>query len=227
MTSPSTSPFRELASRAELPAAHVLAALQDELANDAAPRRARSLSTRVSFSVFALLLGVSVSALSQLQRRPETVVLAAAALGVGATVLLLAGAIPTGRSGMGVFTRRALVALLTAVLFSTLALQADHFLGLSEMETQHYHRAIACHVHALVTGMAASCALLFLWRRSDPFSPGVTGAFLGFVGGAVGTLSVGLICSNHEGVHLTVGHGLSTLVLTILGAYAGRKWLTP
>jgi hypothetical protein len=174
-----------------------------------------------------LLLGVGLSAFSRLHASPDTVILSAAAFGIGAAGLLLAGAIPTGGARMGLVARRALVAVLAVALIAVLIFQASYFLGFSELEAQHYHKAMGCFEHALFSGVVASSALMFLWKRCDPFSPSLSGAFLGLVGGLVGTLSIGLTCANDEGLHLTVGHGLAAFILSIVGAYAGSKWLAP
>jgi hypothetical protein len=124
--------------------------------------------------------------------------------------------------------RRLVVATLAIIGFTALALQAEHFFSLSEfLGADSMTRATKCASHSLLSGVLGSSVLMLIWRRTDPFSPGLTGGTLGLVGGAVGTLSVGLLCESDEGLHLTLSHGISLLVLTVLGIVVGRKWLSP
>jgi hypothetical protein len=152
-----------------------------------------------------------------------------AALLVGAVVggLLLPASVPGARrAGLGV--RRALVAGLSLLTLAVLGALAPGFEPLGDF-TAHGgpDHALACAYHTLLTGLAAGGALLLLWRRTDPFTPALSGALLGGTGGVVGTLSACLACPTDEGWHLMLGHGLAVSALALLGAAAGRRWLAP
>jgi hypothetical protein len=87
--------------------------------------------------------------------------------------------------------------------------------------------ALPCSLHAFVSGALISGAILLLWRRTDPFSPGLTGALVGLVGGLAGAIAVSLACPSTEGWHLWLGHGFAILGVVLLGWLAGRRWLSP
>ncbi len=183
---------------------------------------------RVGLSMVALFVGLALSAATALIDAPQPLILTAAAFSLSAAGLMLAGAIP-GAARLDQPARRVVLALLILTTFTALALHAEDFLSWTEfIQGDGGVHAATCAGHSLATGVMASSALMFLWRRTDPFSPGLTGAILGFIGGALGTLSVGFLCDHgSEGIHLTMSHGLSALLLAGLGYWAGQKWLSP
>jgi hypothetical protein len=68
---------------------------------------------------------------------------------------------------------------------------------------------------------------MLLWRRTDPLTPGISGALLGLVGGMGSALGMGVACPSHETWHLCVSHGVVVASLVVLGAAAGRRVLAP
>jgi hypothetical protein len=94
-------------------------------------------------------------------------------------------------------------------------------------ESAHTESALSCGVVALSFGALASLGVLLVWRRTDPFNPGWSGAIAGLVGGLAGALSVGLVCPHREAWHLWLGHGLVVLALALLCAGLGRRVLSP
>jgi hypothetical protein len=221
-------PFSDLAARAELPSPRVLESIRLEVSSAPAKKRLISRTERVTWSALALLIGLCLSAAAKLEDSPESVLLTGAAFSLSSAGLLLAGAIPTGGRLFGISARRTIFAILSIGLFTGLALRADHFMSFSEFGAgEGSHHAMMCAGHSLIFGVLGASALMFLWRRSDPFSPGLTGAFLGLLGGALGTLGVGLVCTHSEGLHLTLSHGAGVFVVSLLGIFAGRKWLSP
>jgi hypothetical protein len=228
MTMNPADPFAELAARDSAPSDRVLASLREDLKKDEEPRRALTRGQRVALSAAALIVGLSLTSVNALVHTPQVFVIAAAAFSLSVGGLLLAGAVPGGAGGFGVSARKTLFAVLAILGFTTLAFQAESFLSMTAfLEEESARHATKCAGHSLLSGVVGSSVLMFLWRRTDPFSPGLTGALLGLLGGALGTLSVGMLCSSGEGLHLTLGHGLSLLLLAGLGVFCGRKWLTP
>ena len=83
-----------------------------------------------------------------------------------------------------------------------------------------------CALFCFGLGAVASGGLFFLWKRSDPFGPGASGALLGLVGGLVGGVA-GLGCAGMPAWHLWLGHGLSLCLLVVACGLLGRRVLRP
>lgn len=129
-------------------------------------------------------------------------------------------------------SRRLLFAVLAAVpvgFFTYLLAVSSSLLPLTSLlgDSSRLESARACGVVALAVGGLCTASVLFVWRRTDPFNPGLAGALLGLVGGIAGATSVGLVCPHTEGWHLWIGHGLSVVVMCALGAAIGRRLLSP
>lgn len=233
-------PFAELSRRLTAPDERVLAALHESMRKEASTepeggaqrlsrRKLRSRAQRAGLSVLLLGGGLLLVSLSTWSEQLQWLVLAAVASSLATGGLLLAGAVPGHMSRWSQGPRRVLLTVLALGLLAVLSSQADHFLSLVEILTDASASAhlAGCFGHALMTGTLFSGLLMAVWRRTDPFSPELTGALLGLLGGAFGTLSVALACSNSEGFHLTLGHGSAALLLAGIGFFAGRRWLTP
>jgi len=221
-------PFSQLAERSERPNDRIFAALQEELKTDSAPKRTWSRGQRALLSAAALIAGLFATAFNAISDAPQVFLLTGAAFCLSVGGLLFAGAVPGKRGGWDVDMRRTLLAGAVISVFAMLGLQAHHFLPFEEFASAHHlSHAAVCGGHSLLAGILCSAALMMIWRKTDPFSPGLTGAVLGFFGGALGTVSVGLNCASAEGFHLTLGHGIVTLLLAVAGLILGRKWLTP
>lgn len=87
--------------------------------------------------------------------------------------------------------------------------------------------AIRCGALCFGVGALMSGGVMLLWRRTDPLTPGVSGALLGLVGGMGSALGLGIACPSHEAWHLCISHGVVVASLVVLGAAAGRRLLTP
>jgi hypothetical protein len=87
--------------------------------------------------------------------------------------------------------------------------------------------AMRCGAICFVIGAVISAGLMLLWRRTDPLTPGVSGAFVGLMGGMASALGMGVACPSHEAWHLCVSHGVVVASLVVLGAAAGRRLLAP
>lgn len=221
-------PFSRLAAQSPRPNDSVLDSIRQTMSTDSKPRRSLSRGQRVALSALALIFGLVLTSLNALSSSPRALVLAAAALSLSVSGLLLGGLVPGQPGRIGVSTRRWLLGGLCIVAFTALALQAESFLPFGQfLHGESLSHATVCMTHSLMSGVVGATALLYFWRRTDPFTPGLTGCALGLLGGAVGTMSVSLLCENGEGFHLTIGHGIALLILASLGLLLGKRWLTP
>jgi hypothetical protein len=89
------------------------------------------------------------------------------------------------------------------------------------------HNLVDCGLHALLYGSLATLGILLVWRRTDPLSPGLSGAMGGLAGGLVGVVALGFSCPCARVWHLWLGHGSSVVLLVVLGWAVGRRWLSP
>ncbi len=87
--------------------------------------------------------------------------------------------------------------------------------------------AMRCGAVCFIIGALMSAGLMLLWRRTDPLTPGISGALVGLVGGMGSALGMGIACPSHEAWHLCVSHGVVVASLVVLGAAAGRRLLAP
>jgi hypothetical protein len=87
--------------------------------------------------------------------------------------------------------------------------------------------AMRCGAICFAVGALMSAGLMLLWRRTDPLTPGISGALVGLVGGMGSALGMGVACPSHEAWHLCVSHGVVVASLVVLGAAAGRRLLAP
>lgn len=91
----------------------------------------------------------------------------------------------------------------------------------------HGEVAARCGLRALFLGALTGAGLFYVWRRSDPYTPQITGALAGLLCGLVAASATGFVCAGSESWHLWLGHGLTVLALVWLGAWLGRRFLSP
>jgi hypothetical protein len=94
-------------------------------------------------------------------------------------------------------------------------------------EGAYAEHAVRCGAICFGVGALMSGGIMLLWRRTDPLTPGISGALLGLVGGMGSALGMGVACPSHETWHLCVSHGVVVASLVVLGAAAGRRVLAP
>jgi hypothetical protein len=142
-------------------------------------------------------------------------------------VLLVGLARPPGkRPAPGV--RLVMAVLVPIAFFVYLALTASArlpFASFSQGESMAH--AMRCGAACLVLGAIVTGAVLLLWRRTDPMTPGISGALAGLTGGIGSALAFGVACPSHEAWHLGLSHGLVVVALVILGGAVGRRLLSP
>lgn len=223
--------FEELRARAELkPPPELRAAVCAHCTKDLAPRRGLSRAMRLALSA---LLGTGAVLLLWVVggRGPGTssaALLGAAAWGgVLSTVLLLGlGSTASGRSPCG--ARWALLFALPILFCGGLMLLSTHWVPLGDfLGTDQVLKSLPCGSVALGSGAIVSGGIMMLWRHTDPFSPGLSGALVGLLGGLAGAVGVGFACPSAEGWHMCVGHGLTVTALVTVGWLAGKRLLAP
>lgn len=84
----------------------------------------------------------------------------------------------------------------------------------------------SCTLRTLVLGGPVAVAGIWLHRLGAPAHPAVSGGLIGGAAGSQGANAMGWACEIDEPMHVLLWHFLiPTAVLTVLGAWAGRRWL--
>jgi hypothetical protein len=178
--------------------------------------------------MFVVLLAVGWS------RHPPKAAVAAALLGALAWGVAQALALwvglgrPPGRR-LARRVRWAVVLLVLGAFLGYLTIAATSVLSPHDFVAvpRSLRGTLVCAAHALVFGLLATAALIAIWRKTDPFSPGLSGAVAGLGGGLVGAIALDMTCASREAWHLWLGHGLTLVVIVGLAWLAGRRWLSP
>ena len=87
--------------------------------------------------------------------------------------------------------------------------------------------AIGCMTRSIVAGALGCAAFMWIWRKTDPWTPRISGALLGACAGAIASASVGIPCAAEVGGHLFVGHWVAVPLLALGGALISRRVLQP
>jgi hypothetical protein len=185
------------------------------------------LSVAVSGGIVALLVALGL-------RHPNTdggalrvALIGAAGWGVvHAAVLFFGLARPPGRRGARGL-RIALAIGLPILFFAYLAVAATTRLPVDRFVHEGLGRAGSCGIFSLLFGTVAAGGTLLLWRRTDPLTPGLSGAIAGLLGGLSSAVGIGVACPTHEGWHLWVTHGMTVVLFVFVGWVVGRRWLAP
>lgn len=213
------------------PSASVSTAIKQACARDLDKGKGPSASRRAALSVLVSGAVVATMLAMGLAQKPLDATLKVAlfaALGWGVVhslVLTLGLARPPGRRGSWV-VRWALALGLPVLFFAYLTLSAQTELPFARFVEADSHAPI-CGLFTLLFGAVAAGGTLFAWRRTDPLTPGLSGALAGLCGGLAAATGIGLGCASHEAWHLWLAHGTVLLVFVAVGWFVGRKWLAP
>jgi hypothetical protein len=82
-----------------------------------------------------------------------------------------------------------------------------------------------CALRVVLVGVGPAVLLLSMIRRAAPLHAGPTTALALSAAAAAGALAVGLVCPLSAPAHTLLGHVGPVVVLTIVGALAGRSLL--
>jgi hypothetical protein len=216
------------------PSEAVGAAIHKICTADLQPAKIRSIPNRIvrSIALSGGLFGVLLALGWRLHppRRAVAVALAGALVwGIAQASVIVVGLGHAPGKRVHRWVRWAVVFAVPLAFFVHLTLASDVTLTVRDFITSPHslRRTVVCGVHALIFGLLAIIALFALWKRSDPFSPRLSGAVTGLAGGLVGAVALDMTCPHLEAWHLWVGHGLTLVALVAAGWYAGRRWLAP
>jgi hypothetical protein len=188
----------------------------------AAPTRGRTLAIR-SLAVVAALLyeGALLAAFrAHASGRPAKLLAIGLAAPVIAGALGLAAGAQRGRRGLGLPAARiAALTLFAPVIFvaaSSLGMPPDANDGL------YWHHAVACMITGtcLTAGPVALVALA--WRRAFAAAAAWRTAAMGVASGALGVITLTLICPVTTAWHVAVGHGAAIVLGGLAGAAVAR-----
>jgi hypothetical protein len=148
-------------------------------------------------------------------------------LGAQAVLVFMTLARPPGKRGSRTL-RLALLLGLPVLFTGYLALlSTEHFAFAKFTEGYSGGHAIGCGGFALLMGALVAGGALFAWRRTDPYTPGLSGALIGVVAGLASGSGMSVACSSHEMLHACFAHGLIVFALAALGFGLGRRLLAP
>jgi hypothetical protein len=244
MASPSNSPgssgelentedlFAGLREReAQLPSATCNQRIHKTCTKDLQACQAMSARHR-SFISLAILLVVGVALLSLTHHGLSGVTAAAlwGALGwaIAQTAILFWG-LARRQGGSSTRVRLGLTVLVPVLFFGYLTLIRTSTPPLSEFmaRPENTGHALHCGLFSFVVGAIAAGGILFLWRKTDPFTPRLSGSLAGLIGGLAAATPIGLVCPGTDCWHLWLAHGLSLVLLVGMGAMLGKRWLSP
>ena len=209
------------------PPPEVSARIRERCTQDLQPARGLSAASRWAVGV-AIVAATMVSVVAVYGTSSASAPLERALSGLAVAVALIAAGtfVGLGRGGparVSVGTR-AVMALGPLVLFFgfvwlTSALSLFDVAGGSARQT--------CLFEGALIAAVPMTALLLLWRRTDPFAPRLTGALIGGWAGLTGAVGLSMACPSTDAVHLLFAHGAAVLGGSAVGAWLGRRLLSP
>ncbi len=211
------------------PPAAVTARIRQTVAEDLRPRSVAEARRRAWATAALFLLAIALpTALSRWTLHVESAPLASALYGVIGWSVVMGGVLlvglvrPPGRRGSR--AARLLLALLVPALFLAWLLVVSPY---SPYTSAAGPRALECFQGASVLGGLTTLGTLWLWRKTDPLSPRLSGALAGLIGGLASGTAMGVVCPTTDLFHVSVAHGLVLIAFVLAGALLGKKVIAP
>jgi hypothetical protein len=148
-------------------------------------------------------------------------------LGAQAVFVFVGLARPPGKRGSRALRIGLLVGLPSLFMGYLALISTEHFAFAKFAEGQSGGHAVGCAGVALLLGALVAGGALFAWRRTDPYTPGISGALIGVVAGLASGSGMSVACASHEAFHACFAHGLVVFALAALGFGFGRRLLAP
>jgi hypothetical protein len=148
-------------------------------------------------------------------------------LGAQAVLVFAMLARPPGKRGSRSLRLGLLVAVPLVFTGYLMLLSTEQFTLARFVEGHTGGHALGCAGVALVMGALVAGGALFAWRRTDPYTPGISGALIGVVAGLASGSGMSVACGSHEALHACFAHGLIVFVLAAAGFGLGRRLLAP
>jgi hypothetical protein len=185
------------------------------------------LTMGLSLLLLALYVWFAVT-----DRRPSAIVSTALFgavgwLGAQAILVFLTLARPPGKRGSRALRLGLLIGVPVAFLGYLALVSTEHFTFAKFTQGYSGGHAIGCALVALFFGALVTGGALFAWRRTDPYTPGLSGGMIGLVGGLASGAGMSVACSSHEAFHACFAHGVVVFALALAGFGLGRRLLTP
>ncbi|MES1184845.1 MAG: NrsF family protein [Myxococcales bacterium] len=148
-------------------------------------------------------------------------------LGAQAVLIFATLARPPGKRGSRALRLGLLVGVPLAFMGYLALVSTEHFSFAKFSHGYPAGHAIGCGLVALFFGALVAGGAMVAWRRTDPYSPGLSGAMIGMVGGLASGVGMTVACPSHEALHSCFAHGMVVFVLALLGFGFGRRMLAP
>ena len=213
----------------EGPSAATSDAIRRAVHADLCPVKRRSLGRRMLFVLAAglatgLLVVVSYGGFgfTGMSRHVAATVVCSllaglAAIALGGSFTPKVTALPPGSTRM----------LLLATLVVTWSLYLVAGVADEAMATALSASSVGCGLRSTLAGAVGAGAFMWIWRKTDPWTPRLSGALIGACAGAIASAGVGIPCPPEQGGHMVVGHWLAVPVLALLGALMAPRVLSP
>lgn len=134
---------------------------------------------------------------------------------------------PPGKRGSRAL-RIGLLLAVPALFLGYLALVSPEHVGFASFAQGHSGaHAVGCGAIALLLGALVAGGAIFAWRRTDPYTPGLSGALIGMVAGLASGSGMTVACASGEAFHVCLSHGLVVFALSAMGFGLGRRLLAP
>lgn len=186
----------------------------------------RAVGARVAIALAALCVTALAYEVGFPRKRPTEVLVALAVGGAIAALAVTWMAVARGKSTLGrpvpVLGTVAALAPFGILAFACLVAAFDHGVVLMGGTPKQH---LSCALFSLAFAAGPFAALVYVRRGSDPVHPRALGAAVGAAAGAWGAAMIDVHCSLTTIEHLTLGHALPIVVMTLLGALLGARIL--